>query len=388
MARKNTMAIYATVPRPDFRVVVKSHKEYKNNYNAALRYAHYELTSADLKKEVAKYLKALDNKNPLLEKIKDIHENRFSVIGKYMYILNHGGELPENVMPSVMPFLEKLIDEEEIKTEEARKVAASISKKEEHNNDAVVTAKAVISIQDRLREKAKEVAAEVEGWIDNLHTSIASSTPKTVDEFVNFFKSSDLKSPHMRHIQNIFQSRANEISEAVSGKDKTLTEGYSNFSKPELKRFELFFKNLLKACEMMQEVAKAERAPRKRKPVSQEKLVAKLKFKKEDASLGIVSVSPIQILGAKEVWVYNTKTRKLSQYKALDERGLNVSGASLDQYSSDSAEKTLRKPAEQLAEFKKASKVKLRTFLKDLSTIDVKCSGKLNEHCVILRVDK
>jgi len=41
-----------------------------------------------------------------------------------------------------------------------------------------------------------------------------------------------------------------------------------------------------------------------------------------------------------------------------------------------------------LADFKKASKVKLRTFLQDLSTIDIPCGGKLNEHRVILRIDK
>jgi hypothetical protein len=139
---------------------------------------------------------------------------------------------------------------------------------------------------------------------------------------------------------------------------------------------------------MMQEIAKIERAPRKKKPVSEEKIVARIKYKKEDPVLGIVSLPPVQILGAKEVWVYNTKTRKLAQYKALDERGLYVKGASLENYSSESAEKTVRKPAETLAEFKKASKVKLRTFLKELSTLDIPCQGKLNEHHVILRIDK
>ena len=192
----------------------------------------------------------------------------------------------------------------------------------------------------------------------------------------------------MRHMQAIFERRANEVYDAVAGEDKELTDGYSNFTKPELKKYELFHRNLFKACEMLQDVAKNERAPRKKKPVSQEKLVAKLKYKKDDSTLGIVSMNPVHIIGAKEVWVYNTKTKKLAQYKAIDERGLLVKGASLENYSSESAEKTLRKPADTLAEFKKASKVKLRTFLKELTTVDVPCGGKLNEHHVILRIDK
>ena len=191
-----------------------------------------------------------------------------------------------------------------------------------------------------------------------------------------------------RSIKEIFTRRKNEISEAVEGKDKDLTEAYSNYTKAELKKSDLFNKNLFKACDMLQEVAKVERAPRKKKPVSHDKVISKLKFKKDDSSLGIVSLNPVHIIGAKEVWTYNVKTRKLSQYKAVEGVGLSVKGASLLNYSADSVEKTLRKPVEMLADFKKASKVKLRTFLKDLSTLDIPCSGKLNEHHVILRIDK
>ena len=192
----------------------------------------------------------------------------------------------------------------------------------------------------------------------------------------------------MRFILAIFKRRADEVSEAVSGKDKYLAEAYSHLSKSESKKLLQFYQNLLKACEMMQEVAKVQRVPRKKKPISVEKVISKLKYKKEDNSLGIVSLNPTGILGSKEVWCYNTKTRKLSHYKALDERGILVKGASLLNYSPDSAEKTLRKPAEALAEFKKASKVKLRTFLKELTTVDIPCGGKLNEHHIILRIDK
>jgi hypothetical protein len=117
-------------------------------------------------------------------------------------------------------------------------------------------------------------------------------------------------------------------------------------------------------------------------------LVSKIKYKKDDNQLGIVSLHPVQIIGAREVWVYNTKTRKIAQYKAADESGLTIKGAGLLNYTPDSVEKTVRKPVETLADFKKASKVKLRTFMKELSTVDISCNGKLNEHHVILRVDK
>ena len=383
MVGRKLVTSYASWPRPIFAMVVKTNKNFKSNYEGAILYAHYELSAIELKKEVVKYLKTQNPKHPLLERIKDMNENRFTTIGKYMYILNHAGDIPENIMEKMMPALEKIIVEEEMRQD--------VRKKEEQDSTMGLieeTPKMVITIQDRLREKTREVAGEVEGWIDDFYLSKKAIQPKTVEEFVNLFKGNELKSPHMRFMYSIFERRAAEIDRAAEGKDKDLAEGYSNFTKPELKKYNQFHKNLLAACVMMQEVAKVERAPRKKKPVSQEKLVSKLKYKKEDSSLGIVSLNPIEIVGSKEVWVYNTKTRKIAQYKAVDERGLSVKGASLLNYSTDSAEKTLRKPVETLAEFKKASKVKLRTFLKDLSTVDIPCNGKLNENHVILRIDR
>jgi hypothetical protein len=391
MAIKKKFSGYVSWPKPTFSLVVRTNKNFKNNYYGALMYAHYELTSLELKKEVVKYLKVQDPKHPLLDRIKDMNEHRFATIGKYMYILNHNAELPLEIAESVIPFLEKIIDEEEKKIATAKKEADFLAEKDKAISPvaAVVDAcKQVVSIQDRLREKARDVAGEVEGWVDDLYLERKTATPKTVEEFSNLFKAQELKAPHLRHVHNIFERRATEISEVLVTKDKDYIEAYSNFTKAELKKFEIFYRNLLKACDMAQEVAKVSRAPRKKKPVSQEKIVSKLKYKKEDATLGIVSLNPVQIVGSKEVWVYNTKTRKLSQYKAMDERGLGVKGASLLNFSTDSAEKTVRKPTDTLADFKKASKVKLRTFLKDLSTVDVPCNGKLNEHHVILRIDK
>lgn len=375
-------------PKPTFSDVVRTNKNFSANYRAAIMYAHYELSALDLKKEVVKWVKMIDPKHRFLDIMKDIDEARFATIGKYTYVLNNKGDIPENIAAGLMPAVEKIISQEEAKIEAAKKEAEYQKSKIAATKINTDTGKVVISIQDRLKERTREVAGEIEGWIDDFYLSRKTVTPKTVDDFANLFKANNLKAPHLRIMQTIFERRAAEISSAAEGKNKELVEAYSNFTKPELKKYDTFFKNLLKSCEMAQEVAKVERAPRKKKPVSQEKLVAKLKYKKEDTALGIVSLNPVHIIGSKEVWVYNTKTRKLAQYKATDERGLTVKGASLENFSTDSAEKTLRKPAEALADFKKASKVKLRTFLKELTTLDIPAPGKLNEHHVILRIDK
>lgn len=373
MAGKKTSGVHLSWPRPNFTQCVSSHKQFMNTYRQALVYAHYEISAVELKKETIKYFKTLDATHPLLNKLKDLHENRFMVVGKYLYIVNHGGDLPEGILTGVLKSVNDIIEEQ------SGRVVTEI----EDESAPVAT---IITIQDRLREKAASVAGEIEGWIDDFFTD--KKTPvKSVEDFVQLFKGKDLKGPHMRHMQNIFDRRIKEAASAIAG-DKDLLEGYSNLSKPELKKYDQFMQHLAKACVMMSEVAKVDRAPRLKKPPALEKVVSKLKYKKDDNTLGIVSINPLSIVSAKELWVYNTKTRKLAHYKAADASGFGVKGIGLLNYSTDSAEKTLRKPAETLAEFKKASKVKLRTFLKDLTTIDTPATGKFNEHCVLLRIDK
>lgn len=375
--------VYVSWPKPIFTTIVKTNKHFRTNFHCAMTYVHYEVSANNLKKELIQYLKTLDAKHPFIERVKDIDENRFMTIGKYAYILNQGADVPDDILPNLLPSLEKLINEEEAK------VAKEVIKIQGNGNKEIpaLPERNTITIQDRLLSKAREVAGEMEGWIDDFCAD-KKSTVKSVDEFVSLYKANDLKAPHMRHLQSIFGRRSEEVAEALSGNDKDLLESYSNFTKPELKKFDLFHKNLFKACDMLQEVAKVERTPRVKKPVSLDKAVAKLKYKKDDNTLGIVSMNPVHIIGCKEMWVYNTKTRKLTQYKAVDERGLTVKGTALLNYSTESMEKTVRKPAETLADFKKASKVKLRTFLKELSTLDVQPNGKLNEHHIILRIDK
>jgi hypothetical protein len=52
-----------------------------------------------------------------------------------------------------------------------------------------------------------------------------------------------------------------------------------------------------------------------------------------------------------------------------------------------SVQKTVRKPEETLKEFKKAGKVKLRTFLNDINAVEVKLNGRLGIDTVILRTE-
>ena len=112
-----------------------------------------------------------------------------------------------------------------------------------------------------------------------------------------------------------------------------------------------------------------------------------MKHLKQDDKLKLVSINPQDIIGAKELWVFNTKTRKIGKYIAAEFNELGVKGTTIIGFDPiKSVQKTLRKPEEQLKEFKSAGKVQLRKFLDDIKAVDIKLNGRINEDTVLLKV--
>jgi hypothetical protein len=165
-----------------------------------------------------------------------------------------------------------------------------------------------------------------------------------------------------------------------------LREGYSHLTKKDAKAYLTALELLHGACNVVIDAAKATRKPRAKKAPSKEKLIAKLKYLERDDKLQLVSVNPLEIIDAKEVWVYNVKTRKLGKYVADEHATIQVKGAGLQFYDEkNSIQKTLRKPDETLKEFKKAGKVALRKFMDNIKTTDIKLNGRLNSDTIILK---
>jgi len=131
------------------------------------------------------------------------------------------------------------------------------------------------------------------------------------------------------------------------------------------------------------------RKPREKKVKSAVDLVKNLKFQKEEPSLKIVSVHPAEIIGCQQLWVYNTKYRKLTQYLAVGPAGIQVKGTTLTGWDVESStSKTLRKPGESLTALLSAGKVGLRSFMSNIKTTESKPNGRLNQECILLRVVK
>jgi len=268
----------------------------------------------------------------------------------------------------------------------------------------------VPSIQERIREQAYIQSEAIEEWLEGWLVDPKSFNPKGFD-FKKHFSEKGVTQAHARKLKTFYidaltdfdaldrmptAGQLKKMSEFEADQWAQLKEGYAHIKKADIKNYRIAISELLAAPDFVIDTAKATRKPRKPKVYSADKLVAKLKYLAVDEKYKLTSVQPDTIIKANELWVFNIKTRKIGKYVAKnidplgqqrDGTGLSVKGTTIIGYDTEqSIQKTLRKPAEQLKEFREAGKVKLRKYLDEIKTTDTKLNGRCNPDTILLKV--
>jgi hypothetical protein len=360
--------------------------QFLRHFHQAMTYYRLEFSAKDLKPAVIKWMTTLEYKKETIAAFKKTKDNRCNTtMGGIASCLLRG--MPDiradfNQGRSTVVWLASAIED----VLEAGK--ADIDEEAEKAKEADKPTTGQPTIQERVRDAAYAMTDELEDAVESFQNDPESFDPKAF-KVLNLLKGRQVKAAHARIIKTLYARDLAELEELASGEaDEQLREGYAHLSRKQVKNLIAFYQEIQAACDMLAQEAKVNRAPRAKKSVPKEKLIAKLKYKKTDEPLKLVSVNPTDILGASELWVYNTKTRKLGKYVADSIQGpLSVKGTSLIGFDEhQSVCKTLRKPDEKIKEFKAASKVQLRKFLDSINATDTKMNGRLNEETILLRV--
>ena len=262
----------------------------------------------------------------------------------------------------------------------------------DEDDDAPKVEKPVVyvpNIQERLRESAGGMSEELDAAIDSFIMDPDAFDPKAF-KIVNLLRGKGAKAAHARYIKGFFNRNHEELLELASGNgDEQLREAYKHLARKNVKKLIEFYDNIKTACEQIAAEAKVLKKPRAKKVKPAEQIVAKLKFCVKDDKLGIVSVPPAGIIGASGCVVFNIKTRKIGYYIATSSVGLSVKGTSLTDFTDKSFQKTMRKPPEQLKEFKEQNTQKrVETWFSKIKTTETLLNGRFNEDTIILKVFK
>lgn len=362
---------------PDLRGEV-TNAQVINAYN----WYNYFYDADQAKAWVIDYLKEFHkSEKDLIKNVNRINSNRLgNYLGWNCRILLLGGSLPQELVERSIGKIRSLAESSRLAESGTGEGAGS---GEAEGKEQEVSAKPVISIQERVNNRANDLIADIEGHLDNYYRD------GTVFKPVDWLSQQDVKPAICKIIAEYYKPLYAEAFDALQGKDDQLKEGYSHWKKPKLKAYVEFIKSIVAAAETRATIVKAARKPRKKKEKTPIQLVAKLKYKEKDDALNIQSVKPTDIPGCNQLWVYNSKYRTIAVYNAMGPAGLSVKGSSLTGFDEKtSIVKKLRKPTEQLNKLLSGGKIVLRKFMDEVKCKPKEATGRINNETVLIRIIK
>jgi hypothetical protein len=256
-----------------------------------------------------------------------------------------------------------------------------VAQKEKEEVDAEKKPRAKISIQDRLQGKVEDYISVIEGQVDDF----INSEYKMKYEPYNHLLDIGCKAAHARKMRPFYVDCFNELVDVYNKDDEYYVEAWSHLKPKYHKLMMDFYGTIVDDLDRIIKNSTAQRKPRKKKTLSASRLIKKLKYQQEFTDLKLVSVNPEKIIGAKELWVYNTRYNKLGVYHAVNSiRGLSVKGCTIQHFDEDtSIQKTVRKPQEVLEVLNKRS---LKKQLNHMKTKEQTMTGRINAQTILLGV--
>jgi hypothetical protein len=335
----------------------------------AFGWYNYFYGKKDAREMIVNYLEAHDRKNDV-RTLKGIPDSAVRLTTGWLCRMSTVGlELTDSEQAKLESMLKELL------TEKQEQVAEIVE-------EPLVPR---ITIQDRLREKVSECAGELEGVFDDF---LASGAKMSADyKPIMTIRGMNVAPQLISVISDIWKKKLVEFEEVAKGKDAQLVEAYSNYTKIQLRNIIKFCETVVNDCGAYVQIKKVERKPRKIKAVPPEKKAAKFKHILEFAELKLKGLPAASLVDKAEAWLYDTKKRKLIHVVA-DEyaKVFTVKSNSIIGFgTAETAQKTVRKPADIIKAIQVAGKPAARKIYKDLTTTETPFNGRGTENLVILK---
>ena len=334
-----------------------------DDYNCKLVYAFNWYNAEKDKKDARKYLEDFNKKFNVGKDLSGVVDSDIVMtMGWVARLANKGAKLSDDHIERLMRYLQSLVPVQRVVVQPVNKV----------------------SIQEATQNRIRSYLGELEGVLDEL-----AKNPKSDFSLLNDLKKNQLPQVVGQDIDVWVKGKVSELISAYEGKDKDLAEGYSNFKRKDLLAFIKKLASFIEDADKYSAFKKANRKPRERKVKPAGVQIKALKYKVRDDELKISSVSPTEVVGAQQVWAFNTKTRKLAVYRTDSALGIQVKGTTFQNYDPEaSMQKTLRKPAEQIKDLLAAGKIQLRKFMDSIKSVPTTPNGRMNADTLIVRTVK
>ena len=248
----------------------------------------------------------------------------------------------------------------------------------------------VISIQERLKRKVNLMFGELDDVIDEF---VDNDFQHDFNCYL-WLRDKNIKAQHCSIFVELMKPMVDELLDARSGMDSQLAEAYDHITTKQMDKYIDFMQGILNDILSYEAAQKAIRIPRKKKTITVDRQVAKLKYLKSFDDMRLTSIAPEQIPGAMQLWLFNIKTRILIKYDAMDRGGFKIQGTTLKNWSkTNSIGKKLRElkanpPIDVINRVLNGGKVTLRNIFNDINTKEIQVTGRINNDMILLKAIK
>jgi hypothetical protein len=365
--------------------------KFMTNRNRMFGFYNYYLNAKDLKAFALEWMKKNGYKNNEIKYIKSLPDTKPSVTtSKLCRALNNG------MLPTCDGYMEYYKDKpgydvvgphddlKHVKTEIASLLVDYVKITEAPTASDPSQHPANISPIERLKNKVvSTVCAELDWMLDDW----INSEPKVKGINVySLLKQHTVPAAGVKYVEEWLGRYKTELVEAAEG-DPDSAEGYSYLTKAGI-RFRI--KELAK---MEEQVAKFRatntnaRKPRKKKIQSADRQVKSLNYLAESDEYAVTSMSPANIPGARKLYTFNIKYRRLTVYECSSTEGFSVKGTSVLGFDEKlSYSMSLRKPSEALSAIVTKTDKQRDKVIEELTTKRKEANGRINDQTLILKV--
>jgi hypothetical protein len=330
----------------------------------AYNWLNYFYTAEDSKQFVLEYMKMQKMNKKLIKNIGHADAFKLINVGWNCKLLLSGNEIPIDIETKMLHKIHTLASQ--VKPE------------------VIVTPIAPVSVQEHIENKANKIIATLEDQIDMI-----AKDGTTDFDIQSYFRTVALKPQVAKNVIEYYKPLYSEIYDTINGDSSELKYAYRNWSKKALKTYLTFVSDIISAAEVYCVRVTTIRKPRKKKVKPVSVIVSKVKYKQEDTTFKIKSIKPTDIVGANQVWLFNTKYRTLSVINAMSHSGLSVKGTTIGSFDEKtSITKKLRKPDTILSAVNDAGKVQLRKVMDSIKCKPKIATGRINSDTIILRTIK
>lgn len=245
----------------------------------------------------------------------------------------------------------------------------------------------VKNISDAVKEKTSDFIAEIEAVLDDFYRGVFLDIENY--SVYNELKKIEAPSNIAKGVVDYYTPLKAELEELLTKKTKDLVEGYQHMKPAKKKQYLALVTKIVTDAEKYLASKKAVRKPRVAKPKSATVQINKVQYQKESAEFKVTSVDPLNIIGATEVYLFNTKYRTLSHLVTSASAGFTISGTTIQAVDLEkSKKKKLRKPEDILSVLISSPKTKAIKLFNEVKATEADAVGRVNAETIILKVIK